>query len=163
MHTLSFGFDIGGVIGTSLDALTGPGDLGTSLPDALKVIRGVCRLYGSDRQYIISRVRADDRRDMKFRQLEAWDFYNQTNFRRENIFIYNGERAEKVRFAIENKLTHLVDDKLEILSQLPEYITPVAFAPDPAETARFLPLFGSRPLIIVETWQEFAAQFKIPV
>ena len=155
----SLGIDIGGVIidrandGTDTSFFSDNFLETTAVPEAFNTIGQLrARKFGAH-TFLISKCGL--RIEQKSRAwLEHKDFYAQTGVNPDNV-IFCRKRHQKAGIAADLRLTHFVDDKLEVLGYMKTVPTKYLFDPVEAEVAAHREHLGG--VTRVQNWPEVAA------
>lgn len=132
------GLDIGGVImykkaekGSLSDFLAS-----RPIPFALDSIKELIEIYSPENLFIISK-RPDYAEAATIKWLEAQGFFDEIGFFRSNIYFCR-ERSEKVSIAKKLRLTHFIDDRIDVLESMLGVVEDMAlFGVDYDVTAKY--------------------------
>jgi len=132
----------------------------TAVPNALETLKSLVVPRFGGRVFIVSKC--GERIERKTRQwFDHHHFHEITGIPRENLR-FCPERWEKTFICRQLGVTHFIDDKLEILSYLADFVPNLyLFQPTPREVAmfaRFLPR-----VVQVQSWQEIAQLLSPPL
>lgn len=154
------GTDLGGSIidkagENSRETFLGPQYLMTSeVPAVFVTLRAMVeKTRGKDGKcnvYVISACETSLRKKAEW-WLEHRQFSQQTGIPPENILFCDSRRA-KAAMAAKLGITHFVDDRIEVLSQMPADMEKFLFRPDPTETGAFPTLIPK--VRLAESWQD---------
>ena len=118
------GIDIGGVITAGLRERENDDGTYKNTPPkdgCLEVIADLCKKYGAENVFIISKACNERRRQANLAWLVNNRFYETTGMPPKNVTVYNGPREQKAKIARELGVNVMIDDRLQCL---------VAFDPD---------------------------------
>ncbi len=156
MNTETLGVDIGGVIidrvndGTDTSFFTDNYLRTTAVPGVFDALRQLVEKRFGDKVFLVSkcgrRVQAKT-----LHWLDYHRFYDLTGIRREHVYFCR-ERHEKAGICEKLRITHFVDDRLEVLSNLTTVGTLYLFKPRPDEVQRFASFLNR--VKQVNSWQE---------
>lgn len=156
MNTETLGVDIGGVI---IDRVNDKTDTSffsdnylqtTVVHGAFDALRELVERRFGDRVYLVSKC-GKRMQDKTLHWLDHNRFYELTGIGYECVRFCR-ERHEKAGICEELGITHFVDDRLEVLSNLTTVSTLYLFKPRPDEVRRFAYLLSR--VIQVNSWQE---------
>ncbi len=140
-----FGTDLGGGIIDKLDEgsrgkFLGPEYLLTpGVPEVFETLRQIVNaIRGKNGECSVHVVSACESslRNKALWWLNHHQFYDRTGIPRENVRFANSRRV-KAEICADLGITHFVDDRLEVLSQLPPSVEKFLFRRDPGETGVF--------------------------
>lgn len=122
IHKLRLGIDIGGVIRAKA---TGPQSVeeylvARPLTDVTRVITAFVDIFGSENIFIISRC-PEYAEDTMVQWLDKQNFFTSIGFKRSNVYFCR-ERADKARIANQLKLTHFIDDRIDVLDAMKDIV-----------------------------------------
>lgn len=158
--------DIGGVMTANLheryDNKTDSYLIAEPFAGCMETITALARRFGPKNLFVVSRAVGRQRVVANHELLVSWHFCERTGIPPQNIIIYDGERAEKARIAVRLGITHMVDDRVEVLCQMPEGVQLIGFNLDMAEAMKFMPkLPAHRDVRRVKNWDELGEYFGV--
>ena len=167
-HILRIAFDIGGVMGPTLEQrklVRTDGvesyPVGPQFPGAMSGLATIANIHGPQNIFVISKATGEIRIQAVDAQLRCWDFFRVTRIPEENVMVYSGGRDQKATIAAKWGITHMVDDRVEVLVEMAPAIRLVAYNPDPTEHAAHADKLMGRDLKIVRSWSELVRHFGI--
>lgn len=139
--------------GTGEDTIFSRNFLNTpEVPGAKDGVAWAVRHFGADRVFFISKVRSPVVRSKTVRWLEHVEFWRRTNALPEHL-TFCRDRPDKARIAAKLGLEAFVDDRLDVLTAMPD--VPLRLCFDPAErdlaALDHLPVTG---VTVVRTWAD---------
>lgn len=157
---VKIGIDINGVLSNNKvpHYTVGNCSVFSVMKDAIRVVKKIVETYGAENIYIISRVRTHHLSMVTGIWLEHHDILKKTNILLDNIYICY-QLKDKAKLAAKLKLTHFIDDRLEVLDYFPEKINLIAFQPTKNAIKKY-PDVAARSAI-VNSWKEVELYFKI--
>ncbi len=165
---MRIGFDVGGVLASTLEErkIVGPDEteifrLEPPFEGALEVLCALARVVGGENLFIISRACGTHRIEAVWALLRSWNFSQATGLPEENVFVYSGGRDEKARFVAQHGIDCMVDDRVEVLTEMDPSVRVIAFNPVPKEMQEFLPKLAGRELTVVTNWAELGRHFGV--
>lgn len=122
-HTIRVGMDVHGVIMVKFDKSKSIEEyLSTSpLKHAMKVIKNIIDLYGAENTFIISKcpMYAEDE---IIKWLDNQNFFTDIGFIHSNVYFCR-ERTDKAPIAKQLRLTHFIDDRVEVLDAMKDVVS----------------------------------------
>lgn len=155
----SVGFDMGGVLGPQLSERKLPdGGYGLSpgpLPGSELIEEIVEALHGKN-VYIVSRASSSAKVASNWAWLWHWLRAELADVPATNIFIFDAPRSEKGVIVESLGLAAMVDDRYEVLVDMPPGVDLICFCPVAEERTKFAPRLGGRTVKELHTWRELA-------
>lgn len=121
-NIIHIGIDIGGVIRGDFDkSLSVQQYMAVNpLDNATKVIKSIIDAYGAENTFIISRCpKYAEKVNIKW--LEKQKMFADIGFMRKNVYFCR-ERTDKAKIAKRLKLTHFIDDRVEVLDVMKDIV-----------------------------------------
>jgi hypothetical protein len=157
------GIDIGGVIIDRINEKTDTSFFNenylqsTACPNAFEKIHALQQEYFKENVHLISKC-GKKIQDKTLSWLTHHKFYTQTGIEESRVHFCR-ERREKKEICKQLGITHFVDDRLEILSYLLEFVPHLyLFSPRDEEVNKFKQHLSS--VSIVHTWDECYQEIK---
>lgn len=157
MESVALGVDIGGVIidrvndGTDTSFFSRNYLKTTAVPGAFNALRQLVEKKFGDRVFLVSTC-GERTQEKTLEWLEHHNFYDITGIKRDHVN-FCLKRYEKVGICEKIGITHYIDDRLEVLSNLVTVVdTLYLFRPRPDEVKRFVNFLGY--VEEVHSWQE---------
>lgn len=156
MSTKVLGVDIGGVIidrindGTDTSFFFGNYLQTTAVPDVFDALRMLGEKQFGDRIHLVSKC-GQKIQDKTLHWLDHHQFYDKTGIGRDRVHFCR-ERRQKDGVCQKLGITHFIDDRLEVLSNLTTVGTLYLFKPRPDEVKQFAEFL--KRVKQVDSWQE---------
>lgn len=152
----TLGVDIGGVI---IDRVDDEADTSffsknylktTAVPGIFEAMRRLVLERFKERVHLVSKCGFDVQRKSR-EWLKYHDFYKKTGVKPEHVE-FCLERRDKAAICEKLRVTHFIDDKLEVLSYLDTVPNKILFNPDESEVKRYEHAYSQ--VIRVDSWPE---------
>lgn len=159
------GIDINGVLMPYTkceDVAANGGVIATKpFPGAFNVVKRLVKKFGKKNVFLLSRAPREARKESDERWLRKHRFCEQTGVPESNVVMYIGKQEEKAAKARELGITHMIDDRLDVLDAFDNSVVCIAFAAEDFSLPFHIEVNG-RPLVIfLPDWQEIAHYFEV--
>lgn len=152
------GIDIGGVLGPQLkERAQADGTISLEpgpQPGAQNGISALIEALGGEKIFIVSRASSSAKVAANWQWLWHWFLKFIPDLPATNIVIFDAPRSEKGKIVERLGLTTMVDDRYEVLVDMPEGVELIVYCPVPEERERFSDKLNGRAVKEVFSWEE---------